>query len=99
MNNYSLDGLDPRFLNDLLFILSVFCLLMRSSEKTVNQQKHIKELTRHLMRLKLGLLDKHLWRINAPRHSKSSAITIAVPFMAYLPRPQPKILIISNPGR
>lgn len=97
MNNYSLDGLDPRFLNDL-YLFYQFFVANEKFGKDRKPAKHIKELTRHLMRLKLGLLDKHLCVSMPPRHSKSSAITIAYPLWLIFQNPDLNILIISNTG-
>jgi len=97
MTNYSLEGLDPRFLDDLYLFYQFFVANEKFGENR-KPAKHIKELTRHLMKLKLGLLDKHLCVSMPPRHSKSSAITIAYPLWLIFQNPNLNILIISNTG-
>jgi len=97
MTNYSLEGLDPRFLDDL-YLFYQFFVANEKFGKDRKPARHIKELTRHLMRLKLGLLDKHLCVSMPPRHSKSSAITIAYPLWLIFQNPNLNILIISNTG-
>ncbi len=95
MNNYSLDGLDPRFLNDL-YLFYQFFVANEKFGKDRKPAKHIRKLCRYLMKLKLGLLDKHLCVSMPPRHSKSSAITIAYPLWIIFQNPNLNILIISN---
>jgi len=95
MNNYSLEGLDSRFLDDLYLFYQFFVANEKFKDKR-KPARHIKELTRYLMKLKLGLLDKHLCVSMPPRHSKSSAITIAYPLWLIFQDPNLNILIITN---
>jgi hypothetical protein len=95
MNQYSLEGLDPRFLNDLYLFYQFFVANEKFKEKR-KPAGHIKKICRYLMKLKLGRLDKHLAISVPPRHSKSSTITIAFPLWLTFQDPNLDILIISN---
>lgn len=88
------DDLDPRFLNDLYLFYRLFIISKFSSKGL--KAGHIKELSRHLMALTLGKLDKHLAVSMPPRHSKSSMVTIAYPLWLIFQNPNLNILIINN---
>lgn len=90
-----LEGLDPRFLNDLYLFYQYFVAREKFGSKR-KPAKHIKELSRHLMALHLGRLDKHLAVSMPPRHSKSSMITVAYPLWLLFQNHDLNILIISN---
>lgn len=87
--------LDPRFINDLYLFYRYFVTRVRYKSKA-KPAKHIKELSRHLMALKLGVLDKHLAVSMPPRHSKSSMITLAYPLWLVFDNPDLNILIVTN---
>lgn len=94
MVGVKLDDLDPRFLNDLYLFYRLFIISKFSSKGL--RARHIKELSRHLMALTLGKLDKHLAVSMPPRHSKSSMVTIAYPLWLIFQNPNLNILIINN---
>ena len=94
MVGVKLDDLDPRFLNDLYLFYRLFIISKFSSKGL--RAGHIKELSRHLMALTLGKLDKHLAVSMPPRHSKSSMVTIAYPLWLIFQNPNLNILIINN---
>lgn len=87
--------LNKRFIDDLYLFYRYFVARVKYKNKSV-PAKHIKELSRHLMALKLGVLDKHLAVSMPPRHSKSSMITLAYPLWLIFQDPDLNILIISN---
>ena len=87
--------IDQRFLDDLYLFYRLFIAESQfgSGSKPAG---HIKELSRHLMALKLGLLDKHLVVSMPPRHSKSTMITLAYPLWLLFQDPSLDILIVTN---
>jgi len=87
--------LDSRFLNDLYLFYRYFVAEHQFGGNS-KPAGHIKELSRHLMALKLGLLDKHLCVSMPPRHSKSTMITLAYPLWLLFQDPDLDILIVSN---
>lgn len=89
------ETLDPRFLNDLYLFYQYYVANTKYGSKR-KPAKHIKELSRHLMALKLGKLDKHLAVSMPPRHSKSSMITLAFPLWLIFQDPNLNILVVSN---
>ena len=91
----TVNELDDRFLNDLYLFYRYF---VAESQFGSNSKPagHIKELSRHLMALKLGLLDKHLAVSMPPRHSKSTMITLAYPLWLLFQDPDLDILIVNN---
>ena len=91
MNN----DLDPRFLNDLYLFYRLFVAEEKYGKKS-KPASHIKKLSRHLMALKLGKLDKHLAVSMPPRHSKSSMITLAFPLWLIFQNYDLNILIVTN---
>jgi phage terminase large subunit-like protein len=88
-------GLDPRFLDDLYLFYRYFVARVHFGEKS-KPARHIKELSRHLMAMKLGKLNKHLAVSMPPRHSKSSMITIAYPLWRIFQNADLNILVVSN---
>lgn len=90
----NLKELDQRFIDDLYLFYQFFIIKKFSSNPV--PAKHIKELCQELMALSLGTLDKHLSVSLPPRHSKSSAITIAYPLWLLFQNPNLNILIINN---
>jgi phage terminase large subunit-like protein len=89
------EELDPRFLNDLYLFYRLFVAQEKFGVKS-KPAKHIKKLSRHLMALKLGKLDKHLAVSMPPRHSKSSMITLAYPLWLIFQNHDLNILIVTN---
>lgn len=87
-------GIDSRFLNDLYLFYRLF-VISKFSNKGL-KANHIKRLSRHLMALTLGRLNKHLAVSMPPRHSKSSMVTIAYPLWLIFQNPNLNILIINN---
>lgn len=87
--------LDHRFLDDLYLFYRYYVARVKYKTKSVPAH-HIKELSRHLMALKLGVLDKHLAVSMPPRHSKSSMITLAFPLWLIFENHDLNILIVSN---
>jgi phage terminase large subunit-like protein len=59
---------------------------------------HIKEISRYLMALWTGELDKHLAISVPPRHSKSSLVTLAYVAWLIMQNPTLRIMIITNSG-
>jgi len=88
------DQIDPRFLADLYLFYRLFIIKKFASKPF--KAKHIKELSRHLMAISLGKLDKHLAVSMPPRHSKSSMVTLAFPLWLIFQDPNLNILIINN---
>jgi phage terminase large subunit-like protein len=88
------EQIDSRFLDDLYLFYRLF-VIEKFGGKPV-KAPHIKKLSRHLMALKLGRLDKHLAISMAPRHSKSSMVTLAYPLWLIFQNPDLNILIINN---
>lgn len=86
--------IDQRFLNDLYLFYRLF-IVNKFGRKGVRAE-HIKELSRHLMALSLGVLLKHLAVSMPPRNSKSSMITLAFPLWLIFQDPNLNILIINN---
>lgn len=86
--------IDPRFLNDLYLFYRLF-IVQKWGKKGV-RAPHIKKLSRHLMAISLGKLDKHLAVSMPPRHSKSSMVTLAFPLWLIFQDPNLNILIINN---
>lgn len=89
------ETMDPRFLNDLYLFYRYFVTLPQFKDKA-KPAKHIKALSRHLMALTVGKLDKHLAVSMPPRHSKSSMITVAYPMWLIFQDPDLDVLIITN---
>lgn len=93
-NQNQVTGLDQRFLDDLYLFYRLF--IVKKFGRHGVKAGHIKELSRHLMALKLGKLNKHLGVSMPPRHSKSSMITLAFPLWLIFQDPDLNILIINN---
>lgn len=89
------DTIDPRFLNDLYLFYRLF-VTQPKFKTDAKPAHHIKELSRHLMAMSLGKLNKYLAVSMPPRHSKSSMITIAYPLWRIFQDPDRNILIITN---
>lgn len=72
--------------------------LVSTAYKSPAEAPHIKEISRYLMGLWTGVLDKHLAISVAPRHSKSSLVTLAYVAWLIIQDPTLRIMIITNSG-
>ena len=91
LNNISDDELD-RMLNDFYEFYYNFIALRYSD---CVDAEHIKEIADKLTELYLGESEKHLCISIAPRHSKSSIVTLAYPLWLIFQNPDLKILIVN----
>lgn len=83
---------DEIIINDLYKFYKAFVV---SKYEEIVPAPHIKSLSRYLMRMALGEINRLVVNM-PPQHSKSSMVSLAYPFWLICRNPNTKILIVNN---